>query len=391
MADKINELIELNEGGVIVFCIAGFSRSATMVLAYAIKYLNLSLKQAFAQLQQARPYARPNLIFMEKLVSFEVSCLGSASITMSTITVDLTNNENVQESSENSDKMVQVKVPSIYKKEYPHLYSLEESEAHRNWEILQYHASQKGNRTQSGLVKVLVKNSLSGLIVDSSLLDETTNELKPFIVELTNYRRFVKEVLKARDKPSISSTTSISSEKKPKTLTTNKAASPLGVKTKRLKKMDSKRKTKSENTITNAFHKHKSKYKDLKDKKSKKSLQKKKEKEKEEEKEKDKENKKIRKKLQIPKKLSTRPEVIDINSGYTSGVSSSPIVTPEQLISLVESKMDQTKKKPVEEKSSSYPKGVVPSNLSNQPKGSSMVTVVGTNLVHASNQSPRKD
>lgn len=193
VADKINELIELNQGGVAVFCISGFSRSATMVLAYAIKHLRLTLKDAFHQLQKARPYARPNLIFMEKLIAFEATCHGLASISMKTLSINLneadntTNESNDDDLADQNDLVVHVKVPGFYKKDYPHLHTLEVNEAHRSWETLQRDYEQPPRESRPKESKA-----------DTSSTDEATNELKPFIVEATDYRRFVKEVARAR-------------------------------------------------------------------------------------------------------------------------------------------------------------------------------------------------
>ena len=56
---------------VLVHCGAGISRSATIVLAYLIQHLDLSLDDAFVLVQQKRPRACPNSGFWDQLVEFE--------------------------------------------------------------------------------------------------------------------------------------------------------------------------------------------------------------------------------------------------------------------------------------------------------------------------------
>ena len=60
MSDKINEIKEKNMI-CLVHCIAGISRSSTIVLAYLMKYLKLNLKEAHLFLKSKRPLIRPNL------------------------------------------------------------------------------------------------------------------------------------------------------------------------------------------------------------------------------------------------------------------------------------------------------------------------------------------
>ena len=56
---------------VLVHCRAGVSRSASVVLAYMVRFGNFTLNDAFVYLRAARPAVTPNLGFMEKLVAYE--------------------------------------------------------------------------------------------------------------------------------------------------------------------------------------------------------------------------------------------------------------------------------------------------------------------------------
>lgn len=73
--DEINTLIENNKT-VLVHCAAGVSRSATIVLAYLIKYEHLSLEEAFLKVRQRRPRICPNKEFMKHLIDFEFQVHG---------------------------------------------------------------------------------------------------------------------------------------------------------------------------------------------------------------------------------------------------------------------------------------------------------------------------
>lgn len=58
-------------GRALVHCVAGVSRSASFVLAYLMKYEDMSLRQAFRYLSLRRPMVRPNLGFWKQLIDYE--------------------------------------------------------------------------------------------------------------------------------------------------------------------------------------------------------------------------------------------------------------------------------------------------------------------------------
>eukprot|EP00475_Leptophrys_vorax_P017342 TRINITY_DN24005_c0_g1_i2.p1 TRINITY_DN24005_c0_g1~~TRINITY_DN24005_c0_g1_i2.p1 ORF type:complete len:268 (+),score=7.45 TRINITY_DN24005_c0_g1_i2:344-1147(+) len=61
----------IKAGGVLVHCVAGMSRSATIVIAYLMKKKGLSLRESFAHVKKCRPIAQPNYGFMRQLEQFE--------------------------------------------------------------------------------------------------------------------------------------------------------------------------------------------------------------------------------------------------------------------------------------------------------------------------------
>lgn len=69
-ADSINE--EIRTGGkVAVHCLAGVSRSCSIVLAYLVKYHGMTLHDAFMFVRKRRSVVRPNYGFFQQLIAFE--------------------------------------------------------------------------------------------------------------------------------------------------------------------------------------------------------------------------------------------------------------------------------------------------------------------------------
>eukprot|EP00042_Codosiga_hollandica_P051406 m.630498 g.630498 ORF g.630498 m.630498 type:complete len:366 (-) comp58278_c0_seq4:153-1250(-) len=60
-----------SRGRVFVHCMAGVSRSATIVVAYVMRRFHLDLKTALRQVQQKRPVVSPNDGFLKQLKAFE--------------------------------------------------------------------------------------------------------------------------------------------------------------------------------------------------------------------------------------------------------------------------------------------------------------------------------
>lgn len=63
---------ELTDNGkVLIHCVAGVSRSATLCLAYLTKYKCRSLREAYHLMASKRPMVRPVVGFWKQLISFE--------------------------------------------------------------------------------------------------------------------------------------------------------------------------------------------------------------------------------------------------------------------------------------------------------------------------------
>jgi len=67
---KIHAIIQ-DGGAVLVHCVAGVSRSATICLAYLTKYYCRSLRDAYHLMYSKRPMVRPNLGFWRQLIHYE--------------------------------------------------------------------------------------------------------------------------------------------------------------------------------------------------------------------------------------------------------------------------------------------------------------------------------
>ena len=76
-ADFIHETIK-SGGKVVVHCMAGVSRSASIILAYLVKYRNMTLREAFKHTRDRRSIVHPNFGFFRQLIDFEreirISC-----------------------------------------------------------------------------------------------------------------------------------------------------------------------------------------------------------------------------------------------------------------------------------------------------------------------------
>ncbi|KAE9554910.1 hypothetical protein FO519_001875 [Halicephalobus sp. NKZ332] len=78
ISDQIHANLQDNSH-VLVHCVAGVSRSATVCLAYLTKYHCRSLREAYHLMCSKRPMVRPNIGFWRQLINFEQNIKGIAS------------------------------------------------------------------------------------------------------------------------------------------------------------------------------------------------------------------------------------------------------------------------------------------------------------------------
>ncbi|XP_021697774.1 dual specificity protein phosphatase 18 [Aedes aegypti] len=81
VADRIEEESQRN-GITLVHCVVGVSRSASLCLAYLIKYHRMSLKDAYQHVKARRPQIRPNVAFVKQLMEFEFKQTGRRSVSL---------------------------------------------------------------------------------------------------------------------------------------------------------------------------------------------------------------------------------------------------------------------------------------------------------------------
>lgn len=82
VADRIEQESQRAGGVTLVHCVAGVSRSASLCLAYLIKYHRMSLKDAYNHVKARRPQIRPNVAFVKHLMEFEFKQHGTRSVSM---------------------------------------------------------------------------------------------------------------------------------------------------------------------------------------------------------------------------------------------------------------------------------------------------------------------
>lgn len=83
--DQVADLIEKTRqeyGKSLVHCVAGVSRSASLVIAYLIKYADMTLKSAFQHVRSIRPQVRPNIGFFKQLIEYEQRLHGTTTVAM---------------------------------------------------------------------------------------------------------------------------------------------------------------------------------------------------------------------------------------------------------------------------------------------------------------------
>ncbi|XP_060076248.1 dual specificity protein phosphatase 14-like [Ylistrum balloti] len=80
-ADKINQ-VRHRGGRTLVHCVAGVSRSASLCIAYLMKYHRMKLSDAYHHVKKRRPVIRPNAGFWRQLIDYEQRLFGRNSVRM---------------------------------------------------------------------------------------------------------------------------------------------------------------------------------------------------------------------------------------------------------------------------------------------------------------------
>jgi protein-tyrosine phosphatase len=92
-------------GHVLVHCICGISRSATLVIAYVMKNKGVTLREAFEQVKGLRPIAAPNPRFAKELMALELDLqTQSTGIPQNTISQKDMVNPNYKKANANAAK-----------------------------------------------------------------------------------------------------------------------------------------------------------------------------------------------------------------------------------------------------------------------------------------------
>uniref|UniRef100_A0AC35FKD6 Tyrosine specific protein phosphatases domain-containing protein n=1 Tax=Panagrolaimus sp. PS1159 TaxID=55785 RepID=A0AC35FKD6_9BILA len=69
-------------GKIVVYCAAGISRSATLCIMYLVIHENLSLRDAFFEVKNARAGINPNFGFWKQMIEFETEKCGKSSVNL---------------------------------------------------------------------------------------------------------------------------------------------------------------------------------------------------------------------------------------------------------------------------------------------------------------------
>ena len=78
VADKIHS-VHRSGGKVMIYCRAGMSRSASLCIAYFMRYRGMNLEDAFNYVKDCRPIIHPNVGFMRQLREYEAKVLARRS------------------------------------------------------------------------------------------------------------------------------------------------------------------------------------------------------------------------------------------------------------------------------------------------------------------------
>ena len=81
VADKVDKVRKAG-GRTLIHCVAGVSRSASLVIAYLMKYHRMSLLDAYTHVKSRRAVIRPNVGFFKQLIAYEKKLFGKNTVKM---------------------------------------------------------------------------------------------------------------------------------------------------------------------------------------------------------------------------------------------------------------------------------------------------------------------
>jgi len=102
-ADKIKQVRDKG-GKTLVHCVAGVSRSASICLAFLMKYCKMTLKESYNHVKSRRPIIRPNAGFFRQLIEYEKKLFGRTSVSMVSSSMGL--------------------IPDVYKEDVKHMVAM---------------------------------------------------------------------------------------------------------------------------------------------------------------------------------------------------------------------------------------------------------------------------
>ncbi|XP_006864314.1 PREDICTED: dual specificity protein phosphatase 18-like, partial [Chrysochloris asiatica] len=88
IADHIHD-VTTKQGCTLIHCVAGVSRSATLCIAYLMKYHSMSLLDAHIWTKSCRPVIRPNNGFWEQLIRYEYKLFSKNTVHMISLSVGM--------------------------------------------------------------------------------------------------------------------------------------------------------------------------------------------------------------------------------------------------------------------------------------------------------------